>query len=323
MLKRAIKWSVLAATTHPLALRRRLHAITIADVLTILNLHRVADPDGSAYAPLSPRLFDDLLAFLQKHFHLLTFSDLAQAQPVRKPKLILSFDDGYKDFVDYVVPLLAKRHIRVNQNVIPACIETGLPPLNVLAQDFIGKAPEKLLKELDIPGLAIRALAGDRTAIGFHVSNFLRDRPAAEQDKLRDALLPQFGRFERFRPTPMMTRTEIQQLATEHEFGAHSYAHATMGCETDAYFRQDLEKCRAYFQRELQLPVTIYAFPNGSYRESQVSEALAQGVQHVLLVNNAFSRPGNATHARFGIYGDSRPEILFRSLGGLARVRPA
>jgi peptidoglycan/xylan/chitin deacetylase (PgdA/CDA1 family) len=323
MLKRVIKGAVLAIMAHPSVLQRRLHAITAAEALTILNLHRVAEQDGSAYAPLSPRLFTDLLTFLQKHFHLLTFSELAQAPPSRKPKLILSFDDGYRDFVDYAVPILEKHGLRVNQNVIPACIESGLPPLNVLAQDFIGKAPEKLLKELDIPGLAIRELAGDRTAIGFHVSNFLRDRPMVEQDQLRETLLPQFGRFERFRPTPMMTRAEIRQLATLHGFGAHSYSHATMGFETDAYFQQDLERCRTYFHSQLQLPATIYAFPNGSYREHQVSEALAQGFRHVLLVNNAFSRPGNAAHARFGIYGDSRPEILFRSLGGFTKARPA
>ncbi|MGQ0559090.1 MAG: hypothetical protein ACT4OE_05820 [Sphingosinicella sp.] len=46
---------------------------------------------------------------------------------------------------------VAKNKVRVNHNVMTACIESGLPPLNVLAQDFVGKAPAELVDRLEIP----------------------------------------------------------------------------------------------------------------------------------------------------------------------------
>ena len=114
--------------------------------IIILNLHRVAKNDGSAYAPLQPYLFEELLKFIKNNFEVTTFANIREN--TKKPKMILSFDDGYKDFIDIACPFLYKYGIKVNQNIIPSCIEDQLPPLNVLAQDFVGKAPVELVKKL-------------------------------------------------------------------------------------------------------------------------------------------------------------------------------
>ena len=88
-------------------------------------------------------MFDELLSFVNRHFAVVTLSQLRA--PTAKPKLILSFDDGYRDFLLHAVPILKRHGLHVNQNVIPRCIESGLPPLNVIAADFVGKAPVELL----------------------------------------------------------------------------------------------------------------------------------------------------------------------------------
>lgn len=119
------------------------------NIVTVLNLHRVSPDTGSAYKAICPLFFDQLIGYLAKEFHICLFGNFKQIK-TNKPKLILSFDDGYKDFIDYAVPILEKHNVRVNQNIIPYCIETGLPPVNVLLQDFIGKAPNELLKKIPI-----------------------------------------------------------------------------------------------------------------------------------------------------------------------------
>jgi peptidoglycan/xylan/chitin deacetylase (PgdA/CDA1 family) len=102
-------------------------------VATILNLHRVGNNAGSAYRPLDPTLFDELLTFAKHEFAVVTIAELREKS--RKPKLVLSFDDGYRDFATTAVPILRKHGLRANQNIIPRCVETGLPPLNVMAKD--------------------------------------------------------------------------------------------------------------------------------------------------------------------------------------------
>ena len=88
-------------------LRRRLDRVRAAGVTTVLNLHRVAPVDGSSYAPLAPALFEELLAFVTREFSVVTFGELGETSS--KPKLVLSFDDGYRDFVTHAVPAM-KRH---------------------------------------------------------------------------------------------------------------------------------------------------------------------------------------------------------------------
>ena len=291
----------------------RLSAIRRAGRVTILNLHRVSEDDGSGYKPLHPRLFEQLLDFLDRHYAVSKLGELGE--PSSTPKAVLSFDDGYKDFVEVVAPILDQRGIRANINVIPACIESGRPPLNVLAQDFVGKAPASLSQKVELSGFG--RLAGPN--LPYRLSAFLKNRPEAEQRAIEEELVPQFFRWDEFAPTPMMSLEEVRQIARRHEVGVHSYGHATMGCETEAFFQADLDRCRTYFRERLDLPVTIYAFPNGSYTDAQLALALRAGIAHVLLVGEDFS-DGGPVHKRFTFGATSLAEMRFRALGAARHI---
>ena len=310
LVRNAAKTVAFAALGNGPLLRRRLDRVRSAGVSTILNLHRVAADDGSDYRPLDPALFDELLAFVKREFAVVTIGELGDK--ARKPKLVLSFDDGYRDFVTTALPLLERHGLKANQNIIPHCVESGLPPLNVIAQDFVGQAPNELVRRLRVPGLAAPL---DRR-FGQRLSHFLKMRPQAEQDRIAADLLPQFQRWEEFRPTPMMTLEEVRSL-NGHEVGAHSFAHSSMKYESDDFLDSDVERCAAYFRDKLGKPMTIYAFPNGSCRPGQAERVLGHGVDHVLLVEERFDR-GGQIHNRFTFDGRSRSEARFKALGGRA-----
>ena len=291
-------------------LRRQLDRVRSAGVVTILNLHRVAPPDRSGYPPLAPDLFDDLLGFVTREFAVVTFGQLGDRSS--KPKLVLSFDDGYRDFVTHAVPAMKRHGVRANQNIIPKCVETGLPPLNVLAQDFVGKAPADLVSTLRVPGYS-----GPRDrSFSTHLSHFLKMRPQSEQDELEAVLAPQFFAWDAFEPTPMMDTEEVSSLS-QHELGAHSFAHASMEFETDNYLREDVKRCADWFGEKLSRPMRIYAFPNGSCRQGQAELVIEHGVDHVLLVQDAFDRDPHV-HRRFTFHAYSRAEVRFRAVGGFA-----
>jgi peptidoglycan/xylan/chitin deacetylase (PgdA/CDA1 family) len=314
-LKRLIKPLVFSVLSSRPVLTKRIRGIAAAELLTIINLHRVAEPDGSAYEPLHPRVFEELLRFLSAHFRITTFAELGHIED-RKPPLILSFDDGYKDFIEVAVPILEKHRIRVNHNVIPECMETGTPPLNVLTQDFIGKAPDKLLREFDIPGFPARLGHLDRVSFGHLASSFIKNQTMEAQRQLAGPLLQQFHRFDHFQPTRMMSAADVREIAGAHEIGAHSFSHANMGNESDAFFAEDLRACRRYFADTLGMDCDVYAFPNGSARRGQPELAQSAGFRSVLLVGDAFSSPRNSIHQRLAVYGTSSGEVLFRTLGG-------
>lgn len=305
------------------ALGIKLSWIARAGALTILNFHRVDDDRSSAYEGMAPKIFDELVGWLKGQFEIVTFAELKSAGHTKRPKLILSFDDGYKDFITTVVPILDSHRVRANQNIIPACVESGLPPLNVLLQDFIGQAPDSLLRETPLPGFenaADRDLFNrDRILAGRRASAALKRMPIAQQKAAMAALRPSFERCDGWRTTPLMTLEDLRQISDVHEIGAHSMEHATMAAETDDYVANDARECQAWFGRSLGQAPRVYAFPNGSQRPGHAQIVAAAGFDHILLVGERFSHLDAAEHERITMYGRNMAEVRFRATGASAR----
>jgi peptidoglycan/xylan/chitin deacetylase (PgdA/CDA1 family) len=314
-----VKEAALRALGSGLAVRRKIHSISASGAVTVLNLHRVAPDDRSSYSPLDPKLFDGLLAFLKTHFEIVTFAELEADPAGSRPKLILSFDDGYRDFYNHAAPILDARNVRVNHNIIPACVESGVPPLSVVVQDFIGRSPAALIERLEIPGFAMVRPLRSRFDLGKRLSAYLKEKPIVEQKAFADHLRPQLLRNCNFAPTPMMSLDQLCEVAEVHEIGGHSFEHASMALETDEYFRDDVQRCRAWFDEKLGREMTIYAFPNGSYRPRQVENVREAGVRHILLVNENFSAAGEGLYNRFTFHARSPSEVRFRATGAFRR----
>lgn len=287
-MKSLLKTLAVRALTAEPVLRMQVERITRSGDLTVLNLHRVDDDQTSAYQAIPPGAFDELVGWLKERFRIVTFAELEAEPEASKPPLVLSFDDGYRDFINVVAPILHKHGVRANQNVIPHCAETGCPPMNVMLQDFIGAAPATLLREVRFPGLPQGADPDDRIRSGLVASSAFKNRPIAEQKKLFGPLLEQFHRFDGFRPTPMMTPHEIRTVAAEHEIGAHSFEHATLSFEESSYVEEDLIKCSKYFTTILHGETEIFAFPNGRINRTYLSLYFNKGYRKLLgVINNS------------------------------------
>lgn len=312
-------FSLLAAAGMETRLLRR---ISQQNLLTVLNFHRISPHPNPFWPPLAPALFEDLVVFLKRHFQVAAFSD--QTQPDhQRPRAILSFDDGYYDFVEYAMPLLKKHGLPTNQNIIPACVQSGRPPWTVQLSDFLNTAPRSLINEIQLEGFADRLRGEDpdhKLRYGLALSRFLKGRPRQARQPLWDCLKAVMAKADGgARATRMMSLEDVRQAAEEHEIGVHAFSHDSMEFETNEFFLEDLAQCRAFFEQQLRMPMTIYAFPNGSYRPEQLALLRESGVQHILLVEERVSRWGEDVHPRLTMYGESGLETRFRALGYRAR----
>lgn len=288
------------------------------DEVVILNLHRVSPRQSPFWNPMHPKLFEELLKFLTRHFHVTSFKD-CDLENVDKPKVILSFDDGYYDFIEYAVPLLRKYQVPANQNIIPACVESGLAPWTVQVTDTLSAAPRHLINEMHLEGFSQQLPSDrfdDKVAYGVSVSRFLTERSQQDRQALWTDVQTLMAQVNgKVQHTRMMNVQEIKQIARDYEIGAHSYSHESMEWESNEFFKEDFQKCRAFFSDTLNIPLRIYAFPNGSYREEQISILREEGVERVLLVEEQFAKPRAAVCPRFTMHGDSSAEIRFRAMG--------
>jgi peptidoglycan/xylan/chitin deacetylase (PgdA/CDA1 family) len=288
----------------------------------VLNLHRVSPAPNPFYPPLHPHDFESLLRFAKRHFEVTDFRTLAavscgaRRNSHDRPFLVLSFDDGYYDFLEYAAPLLRKHGLTANQNVIGACVSSGEPPWNIVLYDFLNQSPRHLIDEIRLPGLTAR-LAGDgadaKLKYSLALIRVLKAKPAAERADLW-AFIRRVMDKGNFETTRMMTADGVRQAAGEFEIGSHSFSHESMGLESQDFFAADFGRTKTFFVETLGLPMDVYAFPNGSFTPAQIDYLLGQGIGRVLLVEEKYNQAATGpVYARLTMSAESSEEACFQA----------
>jgi peptidoglycan/xylan/chitin deacetylase (PgdA/CDA1 family) len=300
--------------------------LTRAGACLVLNVHSVSPANNPFWPALKPSEFEALLFQLTPHVYFATFATYQEAlarKPAR-PVVVLSFDDGYRDFVDYAMPILAKHRVRANLNIITDAIESGNVPWNVDLYERLNQCSDAELDLLHLPGFdGARALArGGRPGFGLALARLLKNRTQISRNELLAGLWEQLSPARQPGRTMMSVR-DVGEVHSEHELGLHSDAHESMRFESDAFFVADFRQCAERFRRWTGTAASIYAFPNGSYRNRQVQWLGEQGIEHVLLVDECVEREPYATYTvwpRTSLRGQSDSERLLESLGIKSRL---
>lgn len=322
--KKLLKYSAIEIFSNSLRINKRINKIHNMEYLTILNLHRVSTDDGSSYTPLDPEIFTKLIIFLKKNYHIISFKDIEEKKIkefsfFKRPKVILSFDDGYKDFIEIAHPILMKYGIRANHNIVPICVEKERPPFNVVLQDYIGKNSREKYFNLKIPNYKWNKSL-NKIEEGIKLSSFLKNKTITEQEKYESICYEQIGEKLYADATKMMSIKDIIYLKDYHDLGAHSFRHSSMANETEEYFIKDLKLCTKWFEDNLDMNPYIYAFPNGSYKNSHLRIARENGYSQLLLVDQKFSKIRNNIHTRFNFHASTEKEMIFKATGSSAKL---
>lgn len=299
-------------------------AVRRDQALIVLSLHGVSPERNDFYPPLHPGALDELLTLLARDFTLTSFDRLADA-PTGRPALVLTFDDGFHDFVEHAMPVLARHRVHANLNVIASSVHTGVAPWTQRFNDLLAGAPPALLREIRVPGFDRPAPGPDpeeRARYGAALGALLTACSRAERAPLLAIVERSLARGEP-RVTRMMDARDVREASREHQIGAHSLDHDSMGTETLAHFAADVAGCQTFFRDTLGLPLEVYAFPNGSAREEQVDHLRGRGFPFILLVGDRYAHAGGPVFPRFNL-GSRDPRLLrLEALGVRAWPRSA
>ena len=287
------------------------------DSVSVLTFHNVEPDSFPGYLSIDPADFEDLTCFLQRHFTITTFRGVAGAD-ANRPKVILSFDDGYYDFVETVMPILHKHGIRANLNVCVGNLDGKMCWYEPRLRNVFRSAPSGVLNDIRIPGFPRQVFSDDlylREKLFLQLNDYILVNPAKTRAELwacieratRNVVIPPLA-------IRMMSASDVVQAASTHEIGMHSVDHQSMVHETDEYFENDLAACLSYFQETLRLPADIYAFPYGHYRRRHIDILKNRGVQHILLANANDVERGQGLYPSRCIHGSSRYELRLRAL---------
>lgn len=281
----------------------------------VLNLHRVSDLSGSMWKPCPIDVFNEFIIEVSNYFEISSFVD--QFRETRKPKLILSFDDGYLDFYENVVPILEDYSLSCNHNLIPNCLITGRPPLNVVIQDIAGVAPLSVLTSIDW-GLKLTTGQNPRAELSMY-SQRVKKLSKFDQESLGNLIYPQITQYYDLLSTKMMSVEQAKSLPKFVHIGNHSLEHVNANAMSFKEWKSDLTLSQSWLETHFNLVQRIYAFPNGEYSQEHIDFLHKENFDVILLVGNSSSSAESKVKSRVNFTPQDIKEGRFDSIRPILR----
>lgn len=179
-----------------------------------------------------------------------------------RPAVLVTFDDGYRDYHDLAYPVLR---------------ELGIPALVFLATSFLDaggmlwtdtvqwaalstRRPRVRLPWMDepiaLPDRAARAALGDRARA------HLKRLPDDARRTAMAVLIDELG-APPARPREMLTWDEVRRTMDLTRFGGHTHTHPILSRLERAAAEREIRTCRDRIAAETGVAPTAFAYPNG------------------------------------------------------------
>ena len=253
--------------------------------ITTLCLHRISADNDHFFDPIKPERFEQLIQYALKHYEVISVHDV-HGKPGKKPKLVLSFDDGYYDFYSNVLPVLKHYSLPSNHNIVTDIVNGKQPviwteKLNFLFNYFAENKPDGLL-QLGGVDYSLKQYQSSLDSFYITVLKRLFELEHLEREKVLDAWLHKFNL--KISPKRMMNWAEINECA-QHEvtFGSHTKRHCVLtSIKNEVEMGEELIESKTEIEKNMGTEISILAPPNGLCDDHVLKQASLAGYKYVL-----------------------------------------
>ncbi len=253
----------------------------------VLMLHRVLADEHEAARPhrqtlcTGPAAFERLLAWVTERFDCVHLDELL-AEPVgARPRLALTFDDGWRDNADNGLPLLERYQV-------PASIFLSTDLIGTSRHFWWEAIGETIWRGPSTP--AGQALIQRLIELGLEVPTCLRR--AGDSDGRSLALLYLLQSMKRLSPPVLLDLAACCESAGDHccldwdqvrlmersglvRFGPHGASHGILTRMSPDELAAEIQRSRDALATHCSNPLKIYCYPNGDHN-LQVRDCLEQ-----------------------------------------------
>lgn len=295
--------------------RKSLYSSATGAHFICLYFHRVSPEVDPVWQPTHPSVFRNVVRWLKENADVTPLD--GEARPGH-PRVVLTFDDAYADFIEYAVPILEEHEVPASQMVVTGCLESGRPPWTTEVVDFF-----RSRSDADIARMHRRDSALPRSGTVAEVQGFialLKQHPTLSREARFGWFLEQVrgGDYPR---TRMASSAQLRSLSSLFSLGLHSHGHEDMSRESDAFFEHDLESGILAYQSAFGSKPSVYSFPNGGSRQSLVEKLRARNFRFILETGEQPALRGSDVVHRIQIGEDAYPASIARASFLLGRLR--
>lgn len=293
--------------------------------LIVILYHRVIENNGiegsMSEMVVSPQMFDSQMKYLASHYHIININDYLSSSKALsfrffKPRLLITFDDGWRDNYDNAYPVL-KRY--------------GLPALIFLTTGYIGTGkvfwPERIARVLEYilreakdnnavetaeavinkrlrefqdsdDGLSLKSSANNPEKMIKSVIEQLKKYSEKEIELIINELeAPVYeNRLNTVKERMILNWQEVQEMGRYGiSFGAHTRNHTILDQVKDINELEDeLAGSKRDIEKIINNKIETLAYPNGNY--SPIVISLAEKIGYKIGFTTEFGVNTKRTH---------------------------
>ena len=238
----------------------------------VLTYHSVVEePERTANSiriSQSRASFESQMSALARRFNPVSIEEVrrfaAEGQPLPPWSAAVTFDDGFADNHDVVLPILSRYGIPATFYIMVNAVETGTPPwycrLNFAFNTTTvpeWKHPEN--------GRTFEITSADGRKAALTVA---WDLGAARSGSAQEQLIHQIEESLRVEPLDarsglMMNWNQVRALKKAgHIIGGHTLSHPNLAHVTEAEARSEIRGCKERLEEELGEPIQHFSYPH-------------------------------------------------------------
>jgi peptidoglycan/xylan/chitin deacetylase (PgdA/CDA1 family) len=264
----------------------------------IMIYHGICLEDHTRFNPIFLKLktFERHLQFYKRYFNVVSLDDFYEGRFDKdKFKICITFDDGYANNYNYVLPLLRKYQLPATF-FVTAIREAGY---DILWNDFLGIVSKYGSAEILYKGEKFYKGRYNKyisEQSGESIVEMLRSGGFGVKAKMMEELYPLVPYMES-KPNDVdywlqMTREQIRELSMSPfaSIGSHGYYHndlARIGIHDAA---DEMQRSKAYLENIIDRPVNSLAFPYGTYTPDVVEAAKNADYTQLLCMDFHFAQ---------------------------------
>lgn len=233
----------------------------------IYNFHRVSNEYSPAYPPMPIKTFEQVIKYLNRHYTIIPQNALLDApMPYsKKDRCIITFDDGYKDFMESALPILVKHQVPVALHIVSHTATTG----EMFWTQKLNKTLEAYYKQkMSITGVfpTIYHITNINKLEKFAVEIYMQLLNDNQREDIINAMIENL-RFP-IETTPMLSWEDIKALPKEWvTIGSHTHNHANLLTLSEEETYNELLTSYKQIQSQYGIAPISIAYPNGQYNE--------------------------------------------------------
>lgn len=261
--------------------------------IRVFLFHRISPHLDPVWPPISPIHFNKIVAYLKKNFEVVPLEEtvLGNYKPGKSKKLCaITFDDGYKDFAEYAMPVIKKQQVPASMYVITDCVDANLPPWTFVFNHLLLNTKLSSI-EIDSNEIPENLKKVGWKNIGEKVDSINRFSPVLKRisDEGRKNVMKQIQFQIQDVDSPkglMMNWNEIRSIKNDGiEIGSHSANHPALSSDLRLEdVKHELKRSGEEIEKEIgKFPLAI-SYPFGMYNNEAKKIAKEVGYKMGLAV---------------------------------------